>query len=499
MILRKPRAWQRVWPRLLGPLGVGMVGLCAWPYTVDDSYIVARYAHRLARGEGYTWNPGPATDGVTGPAWLVPGVLAALGGYDPVIAAKAVGLCCACVAAYACIAATQTQARGTALAWLVALLLACQPSLGGSGSSGLETGAATLAMTCAANAALSAVPRAGSLGSAVAILAWLRPELAFACAALLGAATLRMGWRRVWSAWAIPMVAVVSICLFRFWVKGSPVPMAWNAKAGSLRDGLFYATRAVPVLTGVTGIGLAIAGAAWGQFRERARALAILSHGAAVVLAGGDWMPGFRLWVPLFPQYAVLAAVGTERLWRRGGAARVVCGFALLVACGVPLLDLTLRIPEWQRAGRSRETVGAVIVRDLREVAQRVALVDIGFFGYASGVATIDLAGLTDPAVAAFPGGHLKKRIPSQWLESQAPDAFLLHSELPPTAAPDGRLGRFVGFPVEQRVVRFGWVAEHFRVARIYAYAPGYHYVLLRKVPYLRAGDPPGRPKLERE
>jgi hypothetical protein len=272
--------------------------------------------------------------------------------------------------------------------------------------------------------------------------------------------------------------------------------MAWHAKAGSLQDGWLYAVRAIPVLTGVTGIGLAIAGGLLGQLRERARAWALLAHCAAVVLAGGDWMPGFRLWVPLFPQYAALAAVGSERLWQRGAAARVLCGAALLGACGVPLLDLALRIPEWHSAGRSRETIGVEIARDLREQTARVALVDIGFLGYASGVTTIDLAGLTDPAVAAFPGGHLKKRITSEWLEAQAPDALLLHSALPPTAAADGRLAGFAGYPVELRVARFSWVTDQFRVARSYAYAPGYHYVLLRRPPNNRQGGPPvARPR----
>ena len=495
MILTKPRSWQRVWPRLLGALGVGVVGICAWPYTVDDSYIVARYALRLTRGEGYTWNPGPATDGVTGPAWLLPGFLAAAGGYDPVIAAKVVGLCCAMLAAYACIVGEQERARGTYLAWIVALLLACQPSLGGSGSSGLETGAATLALTYAARAALAPKPRVLRLGIAIGLLAWLRPELAPASAVFLGSATFRVGARSVWLAWTIAALSAVLVCLFRFWISGSLLPMAWHAKAGSLQDGWSYALRAIPVLTGVTGVALAIAGAVLGQFRERARACALLAHCAAVVLAGGDWMPGFRLWVPLFPQYAALAAMGGERLWRKGRGARVLCGTALLIACGVPLLDLALRIPEWRAAGRSRETVGVEIARDLRALTKRVALVDIGFLGYASGVNTIDLAGLTDPAVAAFPGGHLNKRIPATWLQAQQPDALLLHSSLPPLAAADGRLERFMGYPVEQRIARLEWVMRQFRVARIYAYAPGYHYVLLRRDSNDHAPLPPQNPK----
>lgn len=497
MILNKPRAWQRVWPRLLGVVGVGLVGVCAWPYTVDDSYIVARYALRLSRGEGYTWNPGAATDGVTGPAWLLPGVGAAALGYDPVIAAKLVGLCCSALAVLACIAALQARARGSQLAWIAALLLVCQPSIGGSGSSGLETGLATLALTYAAEAALAAPgPSLVGLGSAVAALAWLRPELAAACAVFLAVATLRVGLRSALIAWAIAAVSAASVCMFRFWISGSLLPMAWHAKAGSLQDGWSYAARGVLVLTGIGGIALAAAGAALGQFRERARAWALLTHFGALVLAGGDWMPGFRLWVPLFPQYAALAAVGCERLWRRGSTARVLAAGGLVAACAVPLLDLFLRIPDWRNAGKSRERVGAAIARELRaHPTARVALVDIGFIGYASGVTTIDLAGLTEPAVAAFPGGHLAKRIPSAWLQAQAPDLLLLHSSLPPTAASDGRLQRLAGYPVEMRVARFGWVTEQFRVAKIYAYGPGYHYVLLRRLSNIEPREPGAVPR----
>ncbi len=69
-------------------LAVLVVGAAAWPYTVDDAYIVARYASRIASGDGYTMNDGHATDGVTGPLGLVPGVIASAAGLDPVEALR---------------------------------------------------------------------------------------------------------------------------------------------------------------------------------------------------------------------------------------------------------------------------------------------------------------------------------------------------------------------------------------------------------------------------
>jgi hypothetical protein len=260
------------------------------------------------------------------------------------------------------------------------------------------------------------------------------------------------------------------------------LPLAWHAKAGGLADGLEYSGRAVPIMTGLLGLGLAFAGARWGRNRERVRAALLVVHALSVTLAGGDWMPGFRLFVPLFPQYALLAGVGAERLLRRGKSGRLLACACVLFACGIPLLDLGVRLPEWRAAGASRERVGAAIVADLRRFGiRKAALVDIGFIGYASGIDIVDLGGLTDPEVAAMAGGHLDKQVPVAWLRARAPDALILHSTTPPLAADDGRLAGLRGHPVEMRIARSAWVAREFRVQRVYRYAPGYYYALLRR------------------
>jgi hypothetical protein len=478
MIRLERRVWQRICLCALCASAIGVVGLCAWPYTVDDAYIVARYAVRISQSLGYTFNPGVATDGVTGPVWLLPGFVAARAGGDPIAAAKFAGLVCVMVAAAWCVG----EQRGARTAVLTLLLVTAEPSLGGLGGAGLETGAATLMVTLAVSAALARPrPKPAAVGGAIACLAWLRPELALLSALLLVIVTLRAGARRAWPAWLLAGAGALGVCAFRLHLSGTWLPLAWDAKAGTLADGASYAVRAVLVSTGGLGLALCVAGARWGGGRERARAGCLIVHTLSVILAGGDWMPGFRLFVPLLPQYAQLAAVGAERTCARGRAGAVCSVLMLLCALGVPLLDLALRIPEWRATGASREGVGRAIADELRANSRRVALVDIGFLGYASGCEVVDLAGITDPEVAALPGGHLDKHVSSAWLEARAPDTFLLHSSSQPLAAHDGQLLSLRGYPVERRVARAAWFRNSFRVVATYAYAPGYTYVLLRR------------------
>jgi hypothetical protein len=118
-------------------------------------------------------------------------------------------------------------------------------------------------------------------------------------------------------------------------------------------------------------------------------------------------------------------------------------------------IDLATRIPEWREAGLSREHNGRALAERLRSSARRVALVDVGFLAYQSGVEVIDLGGITEPAIARLPGGHLDKRVREAWLAERAPDALVLHSSRPPLVAADARLLDLSGYPVEQRIA--GW------------------------------------------
>ena len=109
-----------------------------------------------------------------------------------------------------------------------------------------------------------------------------------------------------------------------------------------------------------------------------------------------------------------------------------------------------------------------------------VALVDIGFVGYACPArALIDLGGLTDPAIAYARGGHLSKQLDERALEARAPARIVLHSRERPRFDGAGRLRWFAGYPVERAVLAMGFVQRDFALSRVLASGPSNYYLLL--------------------
>ncbi|MFK7992021.1 MAG: hypothetical protein AB8I08_38745 [Sandaracinaceae bacterium] len=447
-------------------------GAFAWPFTVDDAYVLARYARRLASGLGYTMNDGAATDGVTGPLALLPATIGARLCGAPLLASKALGLWSVCAAG-----AWATQfSRGRAR-WLTALTVSATGLLGIWGVGGLETGLSVLAFTAMGLALLETKPTWGQgarLGGAVFVLAWLRPETA--PAALVALLFCPRPGRA--PAWGLAALGLLSVVGFRAAMFGTPLPLSASAKPSDLVDGAGYVLRGIGVVWG--GIGALALAAAVRDPKWRPGAAVVMAHGAAVLLAGGDWMPGFRLLLPAVPLSAVVVAGAFSK--SRAGVP-VVMGAAL-----VPLIVSTIAVFELPATHTARETEGARLAALLGEVNGRVALVDVGFLAYRSGAEVVDLGGITDPEVGRLPGGHVDKRLEPGWLATRDPAVIILHSTVPPQVE-EGRLLAFRGHPVEHRVAAMPWVVRHFRVSDVIPYAPGYLYIVLRREV---GGSPPG-------
>jgi hypothetical protein len=470
-------------------------------FTVDDALIPARYAAHLARGLGYRFNAGgPVTDGVTPlgfPILLAPfargGPLAALA------AAKTMGLAAWTLAA-AVLGLAVDRVGGARLRFAAVLIVACSAPLAAWSVAGLETGLAAALAALAVSLPGLARPRAGAVSAGLA--AALRPELLpWALTVAVSPARDDRDDRddpparaRARAALRIaiasaPFAAVVALRLAIF---GHPVPLSVLAKPSDAVLGAKYAL-ACFLLTGPLAI---LAPFAWRRLGGFARGLvaAVLVHFVAIALAGGDWMPLSRLAVPVLPgvalAFAHLAAVADAR--------------ATLARLAIALAGEIFQLAS---VGPAAAKVGADRMRVIDELrgplagARTVAALDVGWLGAATDATIVDLAGLTDPAIAALPGGHTSKAIPSGLLDARGVDAIvLLLKDGEPLVVPwtDAFFARIV----EIRVSSFEGMGERFApVAE--AHVPHLAYVVLLRNVAQPVGDsamlpPPPCPKTER-
>jgi hypothetical protein len=440
---------------VLGAIAAIGPALWMWGFTVDDALIAVRYARNIANGVGWRFNTqGPSTDGVTPLLW--PLVLTPVARAPALVVlwrASALGLVAWAVAGTA-LGAAIGQVRGAPRWARVAAIgtMALSVPLAAHAVSGMETALATALATCAA---LSA--KRPCLAALIAgLAASLRPEMAvWAWVLAMGvsiAARVTIG--RLMIAVALAVAPFAFCAAVRTTVWGHPAPLALMAKPSDIDHGLVYAGAAclvtlVPILV--------IAPFA---LRRAVVALAIVAaavaHVAAIIAVGGDWMPYARLMVPVTPSLVYAAVVASEH----AHAVPTIVRSIVAIALGAVL------IARGGTDGRRVSADRAALIRDARPrlVGTRtIAALDIGWVSAASDANIVDLAGLTDPEIAALPGGHTSKRVDAMFLLSLRPDALLLYA---PQGLPDGQLDRWdeATYPrvVEARLARDPVTARHF-------------------------------------
>jgi hypothetical protein len=462
-----------------------------WGFTVDDALISVRYARHLAAGLGWRFNAdGPTTDGVTPLPW--PALLAPLATGDALAVldrAKVSGLLAWGAAGGALGVAVGGVERAAVWARAAVLLtLALSIPVAAHAVSGMETAFATALATLAATAAGRPLRAAALAGAAAS----LRPELApwatvlavgFAAVAWQGsphdrrgqiATTARAG--RCALAAAIALGPFCACALVRVAAWGRPAPLALLAKPSDLDHGLAYAGAAC-VVTIVPVLVLAPL-ALWRAPPALVVVVAAIAHVGAIITVGGDWMPYARLMVPVIPSLVWAAAVAAEHAHPAATALRLLLAFATSVWL------LAHGGARGRRVGPDRAAL-VLAARAPLAGASRIASLDVGWVGAATEAHVVDLAGVTDPVIAALPGGHTSKRVDATLLLEQRPDALLLYL---PHGLPAGGLAswRDADFTrgVEARLGSDDVVAEHFAPA---AWLPlgseGAGYVVLKATP----------------
>ncbi len=382
-------------------------------FTVDDALITARVSAHIAAGFGHRFNRGgPVVDAVTPLGFEY--FLAPFSHGDPLRAfyfAKWFGGAVWLVAA-AWLGSEVARMDGSRRRFGVFAVFALCLPLAAWAVAGMETGL-VIGLATLAISGSSWAPLAGGVAAA------LRPELVPWAVVLAAARTIpRRNPASIARSLALAMAPAGIVALVRVLAFGHAVPLAFYAKPSDFEHGLRYVAAAA-IWTGVPVL-LVAPRRLWAlRANERAIVAAAVAHAFALILAGGDWMAFFRLFMPVLPGLLLVAA----RVLATSGA--LLGLLRLSVACGLSAILFFQK-------GRAARGIGAQRLelieraRPILREAKAVAALDVGWVGVATDADVVDLAGVTDEVIAHLPGGHTSKRVPSALLENRGVDALVL-------------------------------------------------------------------------
>ncbi|HZM00256.1 MAG TPA: hypothetical protein VFD43_08395 [Planctomycetota bacterium] len=412
----------------------------AWRLYVpcDDAYIHCVYARNFVEGRGLTYN-GLVVEGFSSVLWVV--ALAGLGLTRIPIPELAEGLSTASglLALWATYILARRVLEDRWLALLPAALLAATGDFCFYMSVGLEQVLFTAQV--ALSVALALWPRDGrprvSWGFALLLACMLltRPEGALIAALVL--ALMAAGGR----AWGVAFkqgllltALMAPVLIARRLVFGYWLPNTYYVKADA---GLANLPHGIAYLEGAGfryGAVLAalVALLAWRLLQRRplgrARPLLIVSAAwlASVAVQGGDNMVGGRMLVPVLPLvYAALVLLARDVLGSRGALAAGALLVPALVLGHRADADVRDHAEVWRKSAIIRRKAG-LYLREHFPPDTVVALNPAGMIPYYSGLPTIDMLGLNDPAIA-----HHGKRDYSLVYGHQAGDGLYVLSRRP--------------------------------------------------------------------
>jgi hypothetical protein len=437
-------------------------------FTVDDALIGARYAAHIASGHGPRFNiSGPVTDGVTPLIW--PWLLAPFsksGALAGLAAAKWIGAV-SWIVVVGLLARRIDEIADRKWAWahLALLVVIGTPAVSAWAVAGMETG---VAMSLATAAVVVACPvTSSSLAGAVALL---RPEMVvWASVIALGNAWTK---RKFTPHTALAVVPFAVVCAVREVLFGAVAPLALRAKPSDLQHGAVYVLAAILVTGPILAV---VAPRAWARLDVRPRWIlgAFAAHGLVVLAVGGDWMPMSRLLVPALPSLAIVFA----HLAKVSSVPSVLVRLALCVAGQAFVVWRVGYDAAHVTDSRMR------LIEQLRPQLQNtdvVAALDVGWVGASFDGTVIDLAGLTDPAIASLPGGHTSKAIAPMQLAEKGATAIVLWTAAGTTPQEAWEQGKFT-HDVERRLARMDYVREHFQPAGVVEGNPKLRYLVLKK------------------
>ncbi len=396
-----------------------------WPRTVDDAFIVFRYARNLVVGAGPNYNPGERVEGYTSPAWLLLTAAAIGAGLDPVPASKALG--CAS-AGMLLLALYLSLRRAGALDWGAAtatVLLGTSFVLQIWTVAGLETVAYALLLFVGL-ARLSTESPTGRQISwtslALVAAALTRPEglLFWVLGFLPVAMSARSDRWRALRSYALPGLVLAAHFLFRLAYYAAPFPNTYYVKTGGgVRmwlqglHGLSLFVRNPAHLGWLLASAVGAGTGFMGRASRRPAAImggAIALHLLYVVTVGDDSLRIHRFYVPVLAPMAFLVGLLFLGGEAKRGTATILRGLGVLaVALTASVSMWTLRhelLPAMNEGmlvyQEGNVRLGRYLARTM-DPSTWIAVASAGAIPYYSGLPTIDMYGLNDRHIARRP------------------------------------------------------------------------------------------------
>lgn len=448
----------------LVPLIVLFYGLAVlhFDYTPDDTYIYLKYARSLAEGNGFAFNKGEPSGGITGPLWVFLIAAGTAGGLDPYVVAKTLDLLFASLSLLLMYALAIGILRDKVFAFISASILACDSWMLRWAGSGMETSLAVLLTLLV----FWYVYRTDYLLASLVcgLLTLVRPEgiLLFALVQMDYAFLRRdpVAFRRM----ALKSILIYSIVLAPWVVYaalsfGTPVPNTLGAKSISLfsfESLLFVAgseakiivsTQAASITVLVLGLVAAIRRTPWPLVRLEifpllwvlALLLFYLSANIQVVS---------RYLLPTVPLTAIFGIWGVKKIqefwkleWRwTSGLLGAVFFFSLLQNATLYISVVEPHMRGFTKGMNECLKPMGYWLKDNTDVDATVLTPDIGLLGYISDRRLFDTAGLVTPEMKrAFEGVSYEQGMIERKYESVLrPDYIIDRSSRPERlAAPD--------------------------------------------------------------
>jgi arabinofuranosyltransferase len=375
----------------------------------DDTFIYMRYVGNALAGKGFTFNPGETSFGVTSPLWsfLMAGIAFMFG--NSILVWKVTSAVLLGLKASALIWFLTRFNLGVWGTVILASVGTLEPHSFRWGATGMENSLAGLALVLAATTyyGFAVQPNkvlAVTLGVLLGVLPFARPEFVV-LSGVLWTCLLFIGVREL-SVASAAMVSTVSLMtLLTYRAFGALIPQTGVAKAIFLRQDLFYygfSTSLKIVLSGSVGclVLLIITRIYTKQMKALRMGVFATLLVAIVYLSFQNQLVSTRyasyLNVPI-----VLAAVITvaETVHARGKwrpLEALLLAMQIVVATAV--LWFLFPVTRTNEAEEIRQIVKVVKERGHKGEDARVALTEVGAFGFYSNLYIVDLVGLTDKA-----------------------------------------------------------------------------------------------------